>query len=120
MTFVRTRDCSGTEIRSHSGSDAVAPKFGAGLVLSLCLSERSVDMLDTFCGSDGSPPCMTRMTVVEELQGPKLSDSRANQQEPVVAAAPKFGATQDQMQWHRNSEPAMMLHILLASVVFSP
>ena len=63
---------------------------------------------------------MTRMSVAQELQGAKLSDSRANQQEPAVAAAPKFGATQDQMQWHRNSEPAMMLHILLASVVFSP
>ena len=44
-----------------------------------CLSERSVDMLDTLCGCDGSPPCMARMSVVEELQGPKLSDSRANQ-----------------------------------------
>ena len=28
---------------------------------------------------------------------------------PVIAVAPKFGATQDQTQWHRNLEPGLSL-----------
>ena len=40
-----------------------------------------LDLLDTFCGSDCSPFCMTCMSVAEELEGAKLSDIKPNQSE---------------------------------------